>query len=88
MQAGRIPVRLGLGERGTRMSRIPTNEEKQVFSELLRYASDCIKFYERVSLLPNCNDCWWTNKGCMCLPEWGTDVRFNCPHWRDPKEEE
>ena len=70
------------------MSRIPTEIEKQVFSDLLHYAADCIKFYERVATLPNCNWCWWMNKGCTYLPEWGGEVRYNCPHWRDPKDED
>ena len=63
------------------MSRIPTETEKQVFAELLRYASDCVRYYERIASLPDCNNCGMANNGCRYLPKWGEEVRINCPHW-------
>lgn len=63
------------------MSRIPTKEEKQIFAELLQYAADCIRYYERIASLPDCNNCGIAPKGCMYLPKWGEEIRINCPHW-------
>ena len=60
---------------------IPTVNEKRTFADLLNYAADCIRYYERIATLPNCNDCGMSSKGCMYLPTWGEEVRINCPHW-------
>ena len=70
------------------MSRIFTKEDSRKFTDLLLYAVDCIRFYERVSVQPCCNTCGMINKGCSYLPEWGDATRINCPHWTDPRESE
>lgn len=41
---------------------------------------------ERVSSLPNCNDCA-KKRDCEYLPDWGKDVRINCP-LHEPKKED
>lgn len=63
------------------MTRPPTKDEIRQFTDLLIYAVDCIRYYERIAVLPNCNNCKMTEKGCMYLPKWGEEVRINCPHW-------
>ena len=60
------------------MSRIFTNEDSRKFTDLLLYAADCIRFYERVSVQPCCNTCGLI-KGCSYRPEWGDATRINCP---------
>ena len=53
------------------------------FARLLRYAADCINYCERIQKLPDCNNCYYSTRKCMYLPEWGADVRINCPHWKE-----
>ena len=69
------------------MTRVPTREEQEVFVDLLRYAADCIAYYKRISVLPDCNNCGNASKGCMYLPKWGEDARINCPHWKSEEAE-
>ena len=70
------------------MSRPPTKDEKELFVDLLRYAADCIQYYERIAALPDCNNCGMTYKGCPYLPGWGEEVRINCPLWVEEGEVE
>lgn len=46
---------------------------------------DCIRFYERVSNLPDCNTCG-KSKNCGYRPDWGETTRINCPLWVSEKE--
>ena len=73
--------------KGERMSRIPTQNEKEIFADLLIYAADCIRYYNRVSMLPDCNNCFYAYNGCKYKPGWGEDVRINCPHWKSEEGE-
>lgn len=47
-------------------------------ARILHYIADCIQYYERVSCLPDCNDCG-RNPECEYLPKPGEQVRINCP---------
>lgn len=61
----------------------PTYEQ---IKEVLYKMIDAINFMERISGLPDCNDC---GKKCKCEyePMVGQYTRINCPLWK-PKEEE
>ena len=53
-------------------------KEQKALIRLLYHAADCIQYYDRVSRLPDCNDCG-KNPGCKYLPKPGEQVRINCP---------
>lgn len=46
----------------------------------LKYVIDAIDFYERMKKSHSCNDCGAMEE-CEYRPEWGSPVRWNCPHW-------
>lgn len=60
------------------------SETERLVSSLI-YAADCIRFYERVSILPSCNTCG-DKKSCKYRPDWGDSVRINCPLWKKEGE--
>lgn len=62
------------------------SEELMDVAKTLYYAADCIRYFERVSKLPSCNDCGESNT-CPYRPEWGDSVRINCPLWEKRREE-
>ena len=53
-------------------------KEQKALIRLLYHAADCIQYYDRVSCLPDCNDCGRA-KECEYLPKPGEQVRINCP---------
>lgn len=57
------------------------------FANALRYAAECIEYYERVSSLGDCNDCG-RQEQCEYLPKWGEEVRINCPLWAQSQDKE
>ena len=59
------------------------SDAKQL-AQRLSFAADCINYYLRMTKLHDCNDCG--AYGCAYKPEWGEDVRVNCPHW-EPEED-
>lgn len=63
-----------------------TENDKNAFIQLLHYAADCMRYYERVATLPDCNNCRRAETGCIYLPKWGEDVRINCPHWTSEED--
>lgn len=50
------------------------------FARMLRYAAECIEYYQRVSSFDDCNNCG-KNRTCKYLPGWGEQTRINCPLW-------
>lgn len=46
----------------------------------LQTIADCLRQYDEIHNLPNCNDCNKVNE-CEYRPRWGATVRFNCPLW-------
>lgn len=60
--------------------------DKIDLANLLYYAADCIRFYERISALHDCNDCL-LNGTCGYRPRPGDYTRINCPIWVEIKED-
>ena len=55
--------------------------------EELETVIGCLRAYERLTKLPTCNGCNKI-KTCKYRPNWGEDVRINCPLWEKTEEEE
>ena len=55
------------------------DEDAKDFSRMLRYVQDCIRYYQEMKSLPNCNTCG--KRDCKYKPGWGLPVRINCPLW-------
>ena len=60
------------------------DEDAKDFARMLRYAADCIEYYQRVKSFHDCNDCGKRN--CEYRPELGEQVRTNCPLWAHKDE--
>lgn len=56
-----------------------TNEE---IVQMLYRLVDLIRFADNVLSKHNCNDCG-IQKTCKYCPNWGEDVRYNCPLWKE-----
>lgn len=56
-------------------------------AKLLYRIADLVRLAARVSELPTCNDCA-IQTACKIRPEWGDEVRYNCPLWQMPDKEE
>lgn len=56
-------------------------EDAKNYARMLQHVADCVLYYQRMSALPNCNDCGIENE-CEYRPEWGAPVRVNCPLWK------
>ena len=50
---------------------------------ILYKAADAIRYYERISILPDCNTC--IKRNCEYRPKLGSSTRINCPHWTGEK---
>lgn len=48
----------------------------------MSYISSCLKSYEEILNLPNCQNCGKIGS-CEYAPEWGQLVRYNCPLWEE-----
>ena len=46
----------------------------------VRYVLNCLIELRNIQKLNNCNICARHHK-CEWAPEWGEEVRFNCPHY-------
>ena len=55
-------------------------EEAKDFAKQLRFASECIEFYLRVTSYNDCNTCG--DRECQYKPWPGEQTRINCPLWR------
>ena len=62
------------------------DEDMREFARQLRYAADCIDYYQRTSSYNDCNNCGKTMY-CEHLPKVGEQTRINCPLWAERKEE-
>ena len=58
---------------------IPSDKELENIANALFLASECIKYYIRVSACHDCNDCGM--KACQYRPKPGQTTRINCPLW-------
>ena len=62
-------------------------------AEAVSRVAQLVLYAARISRLHNCSDCGHKgydehkHKKCMYLPDWGDDVRINCPHWVQEDEE-
>lgn len=54
-------------------------QDAEDFARMLIYVADCIRYTQSVQSYDNCNNCG--KKGCEYRPEWGKQVRINCPLW-------
>jgi len=66
---------------------------KDTYIEMVRKEIELIGTvltYARLGLknaqMHNCNDC--TKKDCEFKPDWGDDVRINCPLWEGEEDED
>lgn len=59
------------------MSRMDRDAED--FAKMLIYVADCIRYTQNVQSYNNCNNCG--KKNCEYKPDWGKQVRINCPLW-------
>ncbi len=56
-------------------------------AEAVSRIAQLVSYAARISRLHSCNDCGHKGydehkrKKCLYLPDWGDDVRINCPHW-------
>ena len=57
------------------------HEKSEELVQMLFYAIDCIRYYERINALHDCNDCG--AKSCMYVPNPGENTRINCPLWKE-----
>ena len=57
------------------------DEDMKEFARALRYAAECIEYYQRVKSFHDCNDC--KDKTCKYKPRLGEQVRINCPLWKE-----
>ncbi len=65
------------------------DREAADFADLLSYAANAIRYYQRVSSCNDCNNCAGSkDKSCQYLPDWGDTTRINCPLWHSKKEGE
>ena len=56
--------------------------------EDLEYIAGCLRVYKEIMETgENCNTCG-KQKTCEYVPGWGQQIRYNCPLWKDPDEEE
>ena len=51
----------------------------------LHYVADLLRVAHQITRMPNCNDCGVQH--CEHKPEWGMPVRYNCPLWKEWKEQ-
>ena len=56
--------------------------DKEELARTLNYLADCVRAMERISRLPDCNNCG-KQKTCEYLPDWGGNTRINCPLWEE-----
>jgi len=59
-------------------------DQAKTISRLAGELSELKARSDRISYLPNCNDCGANGK-CPYMPKWGDMVRINCPHWQERK---
>lgn len=65
------------------MSRFDQDREELI--RLILSICDYARLGYSVSTLHNCNSC--KDKECKYRPDWGDPVRWNCPFWKDSREE-
>ena len=63
------------------MSRMDMDAED--FARMLIYVAECIRYTQNVQSYNNCNNCG--KKNCEYKPDWGDQVRINCPLWEDER---
>ena len=59
------------------MSRM--DQDAEDFARMLLYVVDCIRYTQNTLSYDNCNNCG--KKNCEYKPDWGKQVRINCPLW-------
>ena len=65
------------------------DREAENFADLLIYAGQAIRYYQRVSSYNDCYTCaGGKDRSCPYLPDWGEPTRINCPLWYSEKKEE
>lgn len=56
------------------------SEDAKDFARMLRYVANCVDYVQEIKSFHDCNDCG-VRKQCKYAPEWGKQVRINCPLW-------
>lgn len=51
----------------------------------VRFVADVLMLAARIAEMPGCNDCGVEE--CEYEPRWGEPIRYNCPLWKERKNE-